>query len=43
LKLFLEWREQGIKENVGGGIFKNAVFDVLLRTFIITTRYLHPA
>jgi hypothetical protein len=27
----------------GGGIFKNAVFDVLLRTFIITTRYLHPA
>jgi hypothetical protein len=29
LKLFQEWREEGIKENDGGGKFNYDMFDVL--------------
>jgi hypothetical protein len=29
LKLFLQWQNEEIKENCGGGEFKNDVFDIL--------------
>jgi hypothetical protein len=29
LKLFQEWREEGLKENGGGGEFKYDIFDTL--------------
>jgi hypothetical protein len=37
LKLFLELREKGIKENDGGGEFKYDMFDI--RTFVNATVY----
>jgi hypothetical protein len=29
VKLFQEWREEGIRENGGGGKFKHDIFDTL--------------
>jgi hypothetical protein len=43
LKLFQKWEKWGIKENNEEGDFNYDIFNIIVRTFVNATMYLHQA